>query len=236
MSTSSSDSNEQGASHETIVCNSKAPVRKSLSRCASRICHLSYYASRIVTGPTSRRCRPGLVPVIRLIPNRSCAICPMRQTSIIANEGPVRTATRICPWHFTRHSVHCRYDHRYRWLGPSSHLYADDTHTRGSRNVGAADQFRLILWACLGEVATRMRANRLQLNPTKIEVLWCTTPCRQYLLPTSPIRVETSYASPSTSARNLGIFVDSDITMRTHVTWTVSACSAQLRQHPAFSF
>ena len=36
--------------------------------------------------------------------------------------------------------------------------------------------------------------------------------------------------SPSTFVRNLGIFVDGDVTMRTHVTRTVSACLAKLRQ------
>jgi hypothetical protein len=74
-----------------------------------------------------------------------------------------------------------------------------------------------------------MRANRLQLNTTKTEVLWWTT-SRRHLLPTSPVRVGTDHANPSTSVRNLGIFVDCDVTMRSHVTRTVCGCFAMLRQ------
>ena len=88
-------------------------------------------------------------------------------------------------------------------LGLCPHLYADDTQIQGLCSVGAADQFQLILSACLDEVASWMRANRLQLNPTKTEVLWCTTPRRQHLLPTSPVLVGIGCVSPSTSVRNL---------------------------------
>ena len=57
--------------------------------------------------------------------------------------------------------------------------------------------------ACLDEVALWMRSNRLQLNTSKTEVLWCATS---------------------------RIYIDSDASMRTHVSKTVSNCFAALRQ------
>ena len=45
------------------------------------------------------------------------------------------------------------------------------------------------------------------------------------------VHVGTDHVLPSTKVRDLGIFIDSDVTMRTsHVTRTVSGCFAVLRQ------
>ena len=75
-----------------------------------------------------------------------------------------------------------------------------------------------------------MQSNRLQLNPGKTELLWCTTSRRQNRLPTATLTVGSSTVSPVSSVRDLGIFVDSDLVMRTHVCQTVSRCFAALRQ------
>jgi len=51
---------------------------------------------------------------------------------------------------------------------------------------------------------------------------------RQHLLPTSTIRVSELRVSPVRSVRVLGVYIDADLSMHTHV--TVSACFAPLRQ------
>jgi len=61
-----------------------------------------------------------------------------------------------------------------------------------------------------------MKLNRLQLNSSKTEVMWYATSWRQHLL--------------YTSVRDLGIYIDADLSMRTHVQRTVSCCFAVLRQ------
>jgi len=60
-----------------------------------------------------------------------------------------------------------------------------------------------------------MCANRLQLNTSNTEVIWCATSRRQQQLPTAEVRVVSDYVWPSKCVRNLGIFIDSDVTMRT---------------------
>ena len=62
-----------------------------------------------------------------------------------------------------------------------------------------------------------MQSNRLQLNTAKTEVLWCASSRRQHQLPQVALRVGTDYVSPTTSVRNLRIYVDSDVSMQTYM-------------------
>ena len=75
-----------------------------------------------------------------------------------------------------------------------------------------------------------MCSNRLQLNTAKTEILWSTTGRRVHLLPKSPLRVGTGELMPASVVRDLGIYIDSDVSMRSHVAKTVCACFAALRQ------
>jgi len=77
------------------------------------------------------------------------------------------------------------------------------------------------LTACSCAVASWMQSNRLQLNSDKTEVLWCAT-TRQHQLPRSPQLVDVTTIDPVQSVRDLGIIVDADLVMRTHVHRTVS--------------
>jgi len=53
----------------------------------------------------------------------------------------------------------------------------------------------------------------------------------RYRLPTTAVRVGADTVAPTTSVRDLGIYIDSDLSMRTQVTHTVAAsCFAVLRQ------
>ena len=110
------------------------------------------------------------------------------------------------------------------------HGYADDTQVYGFCSPSSCWELCEQMSACLEEVALWMRSNRLQLNTSKTEVLWCATSRRQDQIPTDPIRVGGDLISPVTSVRDLGIYLDSDASMRTHVSKTVSNCFAALRQ------
>ena len=75
-----------------------------------------------------------------------------------------------------------------------------------------------------------MQTNRLQLNTNKTELLWCTTTRRQCQLPRSALRIGTDVIIPSAVVRDLRIYIDSDLSMQSHVQQTVSGCFAVLRQ------
>jgi len=75
-----------------------------------------------------------------------------------------------------------------------------------------------------------MQSNRLQLNINKSELLWCATARRQHQLPRCPFRSGPDTIIPSTAVRDLGIYIDSDLSMQTHVQRSVEGCFAVLRQ------
>ena len=75
-----------------------------------------------------------------------------------------------------------------------------------------------------------MRSNRLQLHATKVDVLWCSSARRQQQIPCTQITVGAATVLPVRSVRDLGIYIDSDLSMLTHVTKTVSSCFAVMRQ------
>jgi hypothetical protein len=75
-----------------------------------------------------------------------------------------------------------------------------------------------------------MQSNRLQLNTTKTEVLWCSSARRQHQIPAEPLMVGPDAVTPVRSVRDLGIFIDADLSLTTHVSKTVSGCFAALRQ------
>ena len=78
-------------------------------------------------------------------------------------------------------------------------------------------------------VADWMQSNCLQLNDNKT-VMWCTTGRRQHRLPTAGPTIGSFSATPASTVRDLGVYIDSDLSMRSHVRRTVPRCFATLRQ------
>jgi hypothetical protein len=110
------------------------------------------------------------------------------------------------------------------------HLYADDTQIYGFCRPADTAGLQSRVSSCVSEVASWMRENRLQLNTAKTEVLWCSSSRRQHQIPGTPLTVGTDAVAPVRSVRNLGIYMDSDVSMRTHVAKTLSSCFSALRQ------
>ena len=80
-----------------------------------------------------------------------------------------------------------------------------------------------------------MRSNRLQLNATKTEVLWCASTRRQGQLPDVPFTVGSDVLKLVRSVRNLGIYLDSDVSMRTEDRCQLFRCIASNQEHTALS-
>jgi len=83
---------------------------------------------------------------------------------------------------------------------------------------------------CVDEVSLWMTSDRLLLNPTNTEVLWCSSARRQHQIPTGSVRIGSTSVVPVSVVRDLGVNIDADLTMSAHITATVIACSAALRQ------
>jgi len=110
------------------------------------------------------------------------------------------------------------------------HRYADDTQIYGSCPPSGIPELHEQMSACVDDVALWTRSNRLQLNTGKTEVLWFATGRRQHQIPHHPVWIGADWIFPADSVRNLGIYLDSDASMRVHVSKMVSNCFAALRQ------
>ena len=77
-------------------------------------------------------------------------------------------------------------------------------------------ELQYIISTCIDVVARWMHSNRLQVNTEKTEVLWSTSSRRLHLLPVSPLRVGTDQVMPVSVVRILGIYMDADVSMRSH--------------------
>jgi len=75
-----------------------------------------------------------------------------------------------------------------------------------------------------------MRSNYLQLNAGKTEFMWCVPPRRRHQLPTDQLTVQLASITPVESVRDLGVYLDSDMSMHTHVTRLVGSSYGVLRQ------
>jgi len=83
---------------------------------------------------------------------------------------------------------------------------------------------------CVIAVADWMQSNHLQFNENKTKFMWCTTDRRQRRLPTVGPTVRSCSVTPKSVVRDLGVYIDSDLSMCSHVGRTVSRCFAVLRQ------
>jgi len=118
--------------------------------------------------------------------------------------------------------------HLYDTLLP--HLYADDKQIYGANRPSTTAEFQNCVSSCVDDVAAWMQSNRIQLNSAKTEVVCCASSRRQHQIPRSGTRIGADDVMPSDFVRDLGMYNDADVSMRTHVvkTVTISSCFAIL--------
>ena len=62
--------------------------------------------------------------------------------------------------------------------------------------------------ACAEEALSWMSVNRLQANPSKTEILWCSSGRRQHQIPTTSVRIGIVDVLPVSSVRDLSVYID----------------------------
>jgi len=110
------------------------------------------------------------------------------------------------------------------------HLYGDDTQVYDSCPPSAVSALSTTISKCLDDVVSWASSNRLQLNPTKTELMWCATSQCQHQLPSSALQFSGLSVAPVKSIRDLGRHIDAALSMWTHVLRMVSRCFVALRQ------
>jgi hypothetical protein len=114
--------------------------------------------------------------------------------------------------------------------GVSSHFYADDSQlyisARPPDTVDAAER----LVASMEAIAQWMTSNRLKLNPAKTDFMRCATRRRQHQLSRGSLAFAGATLNPSTTVRDLGVLLDSELSFGPHISQLVSRCFFQLRR------
>ena len=62
------------------------------------------------------------------------------------------------------------------------------------------------------------------------QFMWCVPPRRRHQLPDEPLPVSNLNVEPVSSVRDLGVYLDTDMSMNTHITQLVCTCFGILRQ------
>ena len=114
--------------------------------------------------------------------------------------------------------------------GVLSQLYADDTqaylHCPPLAAVGAARTMQ----RAMGALADWMSSNRLRLNAQKTKFIWLGTWQQLAKLDHNALSAEFPNMSFSSEVRDLGVLLDSELTLAPHINQVCRSCYYQLRQ------
>lgn len=115
----------------------------------------------------------------------------------------------------------------------SFHFYADDTQLYVSFSAPDSAAYLTLLSNVLDSVYKWLSSNYLCLNPSKTEFLLIGTPQQRAKVTSTSLSFCSTTIQPSSSARNLGVHFDQDLSLSRHIS---SVCSSsffsikQLRQ------
>jgi len=110
------------------------------------------------------------------------------------------------------------------------HIYADEAQIVGSCDSSNPLSLCRRVEICLADVASWMSSNQLQLNTSKSELMWCSSFGRCHQLPTNSLIIGLDDIRPVATVKNLGLYLDATMSMRTHISHLTSTCFGVLRQ------
>jgi len=112
------------------------------------------------------------------------------------------------------------------------HLYADDKQAYVDALVQGIAQARSTLQHCISDVRSWCSSRRLQLNTDKSELIWFGS--RQILEKVSgsdlTLQLDSDILKPVDVVRDLGVLLDTELSMKQHITRIASNCFYHLRQ------
>ena len=112
------------------------------------------------------------------------------------------------------------------------HLYTNDTQLQKHIRACEIQANRQYLAQCVVAVDGWCSSRWLQLNPDKTELIWfgSRTNIKRLQQEDTSLQIGTTVIISVPSARNLGIYMDTETSMRVHVGKVASACFYHLRR------
>ena len=114
--------------------------------------------------------------------------------------------------------------------GFNVHAFADDLQIYGHAAQNEAALLATRMSTCIESVKAWMSFNRLQLNPSKTELIWLGSSRRLHHCSNTGMRVSDVDLRPVDCVRDLGVLIDSGMTLARHVNHISGVCLFQLRQ------
>ena len=114
--------------------------------------------------------------------------------------------------------------------GFKAHSYADDVQLYDHAEANSCATLVPRMSACVLEINEWMTRNRLKMNPAKTEIIWLGSARKLKHCPMDELSIAGVMLRPSTQVRDLGIQVDSNLSMSTHINHLTRACFYHIRQ------
>jgi hypothetical protein len=115
-------------------------------------------------------------------------------------------------------------------FGLGVHCYADDGQLYIFDRAGHSDRLVSKVTVCINEIDEWMSSNRLKLNTDKTQFIWLGTRQQLQKIGIDSIQLGSNNVKFQTSVGNLGVTLDSHLSMKAHVQRTCRTCYYQLRQ------
>jgi len=114
----------------------------------------------------------------------------------------------------------------------SSHVDADDTQLYATTKPDDVSSVRRQLGACTADMAQWCASRRLQLNADKTEAIWIASRASLNTVKSQDcsLVMGAEIVTPVDVVRNLGVYLDSELSMKQHVATVASICFFHLRR------
>ena len=114
----------------------------------------------------------------------------------------------------------------------SHHGYADDNQGYADSDPAHAHSIVAKLQMTVGDVGHWCSSRRLQLNPKKTEIIWFGTSANLAKIKPDDMQLhlDTDIIEPATLIRDLGMYLDNELSMRQHIARVTRSCFYQLRR------
>ena len=123
-------------------------------------------------------------------------------------------------------------DYRLHHVFTSVHTYAEDIQLYLSYNVNEPSEKNLTrerIELCISDIKSWMSNNKLKLNDDKTELLIVSSKNAENKIQNTHIQLGSSTISTSNNVRNLGIYLDSNMSMENHIKKVCQSAYFQIR-------
>jgi len=111
-------------------------------------------------------------------------------------------------------------------------MHADDLQVYGHTTPDGSSELMARMSLCVDRIEAWMASSRLRLNPAKTKLIWLSSPRRLQARTADSMLLRLSGVTVRSSRQvgDLGVIVDSDLSLAAHISRVMSVCFFYIRQ------